>query len=241
LGDHGQSQPHGSPSEPVIEAVDSAKADLSPASASVHITLTGDKFFSSDAAFSKAEELRKLAEALEGHGIPKTALSLTGVTLDVSSGMFTKSSSVTYRVCIRVDDLDLLGNVLDIVSHANKAKLTRLDWKYDDHSSEERQLVRTAGERAAAKARMLAESVGAKLGALHSVREERIAESFGDGAFYGAMASAARSRGGGSVAEEFSGLELAPKRQVTARVAVSYLVESPTAEPAREAGALGSS
>lgn len=218
------------PTLAVIEAVDSAKADISPISASVHITLTGDKFFSGNAAFSKAEELRKLAEALEGRGIPKAALSLVGATVDVSSGVFTKSSSVTYRVRIVVEDLELIGSVLDIVSEAKKASLTRLEWNYDDYSEEERQLLRTAGQRAAAKARALAESVGQKLGALHSAREERIAETpqRGEVAHLGAAPPMMRARN--SVAEELGGLELAPKRQVMVRVAVAYLVEAPGLE-----------
>src|SRR3954468_21773106 len=102
------------PTLAVIEAVDSATADISPVSASLHVTLAGDKFFSGNAAFSKAEELRKLAEALESRGIPKAALSLSGASVDVSSGVFTKSSSVTYRVRISIEDLELLGGVLDI-------------------------------------------------------------------------------------------------------------------------------
>ena len=213
------------PTLAVIEAVDSATADISPISASVHVTLTGDKFFSGNAAFSKAEEVRKLAEALESRGIPKAALSLVGATVDVSSGVFTKSSSVTYRVRIVVEDLELLGSVLDTVSEAKKASLTRLEWNYDDHSEEERQLLRTAGERAAAKALALAESVGEKLGALHSAREERVAETpqRGEVASYGVAPAMMRARG--SVAEELGGLELAPKRQVMVRVAVAYLVE----------------
>jgi len=218
------------PALALIEAVDSAKADISPMSVSVHVTLTGDRFFSGNAAFSKAEELRKLADALESRGIPRLSLSLAGATVDVSSGVFTKSSSVTYRVRIQLEDLELLGSVLDVVSEAKKASLTRLDWNYDDHGTEERQLLRTAGERAAAKARVLAEAVGGKLGALHSVREERVAEAARvESTSYGMAPPAARARG--SIAEELGGLELAPKRQVTVRVAVSYLIDSPALEP----------
>jgi len=216
------------PALALIEAVDSAKADVSPTSAAIHVTLTDSKFFSGAAAFSKAEELRKLADALEKRGIPKTALSLSGAAVDVSSGVFTKSSSVTYRVRIELEDLDLLGSVLDVISEAKKASLTRLDWVYDDSGAEERQLLRTAGERAAAKARVLAESVGGKLGPLHSVREERLPERAQfEEKERGFAPMMARARASGSIAEELSGLELAPKRQVTVRVAVAYLVEQP--------------
>jgi uncharacterized protein YggE len=103
-----------------------------------------------------------------------------------------------------------------------------LDWNYDDGGQEERQLLWKAGERAAAKARVLAESVGGKLGPLYSVREERIAEKRHEEVPFGAVAAPARMRASGSIAEELGGLELAPKRQVTVRVAVSYLIEQAT-------------
>jgi uncharacterized protein YggE len=215
------------PTLAVIEAVDSAKADISPISAFVHLTLTGDKFFSGNAAFSKAEELRKLAEALESRGIPKAALSLVGASVDVSSGVFSKSSSVTYRVRITIEDLELLGSVLDIVSDAKKASLTRLEWNYDDHGEEERELLRIAGQRATAKARALAESIGEKLGPLHSAREERIAEKLREESYSAVRMAAPAMRERSSVADELGGLELAPKRQVMVRVAVAYLVAPP--------------
>ena len=41
-----------------------------------------------------------------------------------SSGMFTKSSSVTYRVRIEFEQLDLVGALLDAISETKKASLS---------------------------------------------------------------------------------------------------------------------
>lgn len=207
----------------LLEAQDSATGDISPSSAFVHITLPADKFFSGRAALTKAEELRRLAEALQGRGVPAKAIALVGASVDVASGVFTKSSSVTYRVRVLLEDLELLGAVLDAVSEAKKATLSHVEWTYDDSSPEQRELLRLAGERAVEKARVLAAAVGSRLGAIHSVREERSEHQREDPHYGGGGPYMARARVS-SVSEQLSGLELAPKKQVTLRVSVSYLL-----------------
>ncbi len=211
---------------PLLEARDSATGDVSPTSAFVHVVLTGNRFFSGRAAFAKAEELRQLATALEARGVPETALALEGASVDVTSGLFTKSSSVTYRVRITVEDLEKLGGVLDSIAEAKKASLTHLEWNYDDSADQELAILRKAGERAAAKARVLAEAVGARLGALHSVREEREGEPKSPvSGHFAAPQMAMRARLSESIEHELGGLDLAPKKKVTIRVVVAFRLE----------------
>lgn len=209
----------------LLEVHDSATGDVSPTSAFVHVLLVGDRFFSGRAALEKAEELRRLVAALATRGIDEGSIALEGVSVDVSSGVFTKSSSVTYRVRISLENLDLLPGVLDAVAEAKKATLTHVEWNYDDNAAEEHALLRKAGERARAKARVLAESVGTSLGALHSVREERISEARPERAAMLGAPGPMRARAG-SVAEELSGLELAPKKKVTIRVSIAFALSS---------------
>jgi uncharacterized protein YggE len=208
----------------VLEVHDLASGEVAPTSAFVHLVLTGDRLFSGRAAFEKAEELRRLATSLAGAGVPQTALALEGASLDVSSGVFTKSSSVTYRVRVLVEDLDKLGSVLDAVAEAKKASLTELTWNYDSNVEAEHALLRKAGERAAAKARVLAAAVGAQLGAIHSVREAR--EEHGTQRHEVLLGMGPARARAGSVAQEFAGLELAPKKKVTVRVTIAYAVSS---------------
>jgi len=211
---------------PLLEVHDSATGDVSPTSAFVHLVLSCDRFFSGSAAFEKAEDLRRLATALAARGIPQSALALEGVSVDVSSGVFTKSSSVTYRVRIVIENLELLSSVLDAVGETKKASLTHMEWNYDDNSLEEHALIRKAGARATAKARVLAESVGATLGPLRSIREERIEPTVRERGPAMLTAAPPMRRRSESVAEELGGLELAPKKRITIRVSAAYaLVE----------------
>lgn len=213
-----------------LEVHDSATGEVPPTSVDLHVVLTGERFFQGRAAFEKAEELRKLAEALAKIGVPSSALSLEGASIDVSTGLFSRSSSVTYRVRIRLEDLELLGGVLELVSEAKKATLSRLAWSYDGGSAEEGELLDIAGARAVAKAKRLASAVGARLGALRTVREDRQGEEpieppmpLGMGPM---RASSMQGPGGPpGVASELGGLELAPKRRLTVHVHLSYALD----------------
>jgi uncharacterized protein YggE len=207
---------------PLLEVHELASGDVSPTSAFVHLVLKCDRFFSGNAAFEKAEELRRLAGALSARGISQGALSLEGVSLDVSSGVFTKSSSVTYRVRILLEDVDLLTGVLEAVAETKKASLGNVEWNYDDDLREEHALIREAGARVTAKARALAESVGATLGPLRSIREERIDRAAARQEPVPLEQAFAMRRRAGSLAEELGGLELSPKKRLTIRVSVAY-------------------
>lgn len=213
------------PALALLEAQDFATGDVAPTSAFVHVTLASDRFFSGNAAFTQAEELRRLATALATRGVPETALALEGAAVDVASGVFSKSSSVTYRVRILVEDLERLPGVLDAVSEAKKASLTSVAWNYDDNTVAMHALLRKAGQRAAAKAKVLAEAVGATLGALHSVREVQGTEPSRSAQVAPPFAAPARARSE-SVADQLSGLELAPKKRLTLRVVVVFTLAS---------------
>lgn len=155
-------------------------------------------------------------------------MSLEGASIDVSTGLFSRSSSVTYRVRVRVVEVELLGAALEIVSQAKKPKLSHLEWSYDGGSDEEDALLRAAGARAVAKAKRLAAAVGVELGALRTAREERHDEHAPPPplAFAAEAQPAVRSAASlsPSVSREFSGLELAPKKRVTVHVYLSYAI-----------------
>jgi hypothetical protein len=216
---------HDTSPPPTLEVHDSSTGEVPPSSVDLHVVLRGDRFFSGRAAFEKAEELRKLAESMSKLGVPTSALSLEGASIDVSTGLFSKSSSVTYRVRVRLEDLELLGGVLEVVSESKKATLSDLAWSYDGGSEEEQALLQRAGARAVAKAKRLAAAVGAELGALRMVREERHDEHVvpAPGGFGPPTAMASRmSASMPSVSSELSGLELAPRKRVTVHVHLSY-------------------
>jgi hypothetical protein len=207
----------------LIHVSEQAFGDEKPRAALIHVTLTGDKLFSGSVAFEKAIELRRLVIALGERDIPDTAVSLSGATLDVSTGLFTRSSSVTYRVRIRLVDLDRLTDALDAIAECKQAKLSHLEWDYAASASDE--LMAECAARAMAKAKRLATALGVTLAGVHSVHEEQV----GDAQPYPHMFSAPEGMAGmalrrKTVAGELEGLDLAPTKKVGVRVKISYAI-----------------
>ncbi len=209
--------------DPFLHVHEQAWGDIKPRAALIHVTLTADKLFSGRAALEKATELRRLVIALREREIPEAAVSLTGAALDVSTGLFTRSSSVTYRVRIRVEDPELVAAALDAIAESKQARLTHIEWDYADAASED--LLTACASRAAAKAKRLAAALGVTLAGIHSVHEDDLGEvAPHSGMEYDAMLPTLARRRTASVATELAGVELAPTKKVGVRVRIAYAI-----------------
>ena len=216
------------PQLPLLHVSEDAWGEIAPSAADVHVTLTSDRFFSGAAALAKAEELRALVTAVTARAIPESAVSLEGVTLDVSSGVFSRSSSATYRVRIHLADTSKLPDVLDAVSGAKKAILSHVAWDYSGSKTPD-SLLTSCAERAAAKARALGAALGVTLTRLHRVEEEELgdaAQAMTAGGYGAPKGGMFRMRS--SIASELSGLDLTPTKKVGARVKLAYVVGAAT-------------
>jgi hypothetical protein len=195
-----------------------------PRAANIHVTLTGSKLFSGRAALTKSEELRRLADALRERRLPEDAIALEGAHLDVSTGLFSKSSSVTYRLRIHVADLELVPAVLETVADAKQAMLTHVTWDYSGGASEP--LLAKCATRAASKAKRLASALGVNLGEIHEVREEELGDQHVPYVVPSPMGGVMAARKS-SMTSDFAGLDLAPAKQITVRVRISYRLDPP--------------
>lgn len=210
---------------PVLHVCDQAWGSVRPRAATIHVTLTGSKLFSDRSALTKSEELRRLVDALRERGLPNDAVALEGASLDVSTGLFTRSSSVTYRVAVRIADLDRLPAALEVISESKQATLTHIQWDYAGGASDE--LIAQCVERAVAKAKHIATTLRVELGALHELHEEELGEHAHAHALGFAYPVASRGSGGMarmSMSNELAGLELAPAKQVGVRVRLAYRI-----------------
>jgi uncharacterized protein YggE len=126
------------------------------------VTVRGSSVVSGNEAMKKAREVSQLVEALTSFGLSPEAVQLLGVHIETSSGTLLKSSSATYRLRIRVDKLDQLAELLDIVASQKNAVLERIEWKYPEESARERGL-ESAMTKGKAKAEKVAAALGVKL------------------------------------------------------------------------------
>lgn len=214
---------------PLLHVCEQAWGEARARAAAVHVTLTASKLFSGRAALTKSEELRRLVTALSEHGLPEDAITLEGASLDVSTGLFSRSSSVTYRVRVQVANLELIAAVLETIADAKQATLTHITWDHTGNAAES--LLAECAVRAAEKAKRLATSLGVTLGSVHEVREEEHGNQPPlpePQSWYGMPAGMLRTRKAGSstMSQELAGLDLAPTKHVGVTVRIAYRVDA---------------
>src|SRR5215510_7487925 len=115
-----------------IKVSASQREEISANRADLFVTVKGSSLVSGDQAMKKAKEVSQLVEALTNFGLSPDAIHLQGVHIETSSGTLLKSSSATYRLRVRLEKLDQLADVLDIIGGQKNAALERIAWKYNE-------------------------------------------------------------------------------------------------------------
>lgn len=158
-----------------IKISTSHKEEISADRADLFVTVKGSSLVSGDQAMKKAKEVMQLVEALTAVGLSPEAIHLQGVHIETSSGALLKSSSATYRLKVKCENLDLFAELLDAVSSQKNATLERIAWKYNEEEARERGLM-TALEKANSKAEKIAQSLGVKLLGVYDLIENQFDE-----------------------------------------------------------------
>lgn len=130
--------------------------------ANLFVTVRGSSVVSGKEALKKAREVSQLVEALTSFGLGTDAVQLLGVHIETSSGTLLKSSSATYRLRVRCNDLDQLTQLIDIVASQKNAVLERIEWKYPEEEARDRGLD-SAITRVKARAQRVAAALGVQL------------------------------------------------------------------------------
>jgi len=130
--------------------------------ADLFVTVKGSSVVSGDQALKKAKEVSQLVDALVSFGLSPEAIHLQGVHIETSSGVLLKSSSATYRLKVKCEQLDQLAEMLDIIASQKNAAIERIGWKYPEDAARERGMETTL-TKAKSKADKVARSLGVKL------------------------------------------------------------------------------
>src|SRR5512134_2836126 len=130
--------------------------------ANLYVTVKGSSLVSGNEAMKKAKEVSQLVEALTRFGLSPDSIQLLGVHIETSSGTLLKSSSATYRLRVKVEKLDQLAELLDIIGSQKNTTLERIEWKYPEEEARERGL-ESAIAKGKAKAEKVAVAMGVKL------------------------------------------------------------------------------
>ena len=127
--------------------------------ANLYVTVKGSSLVSGNEAMKKAREVSQLVEALTNFGLSPDAIHLQGVRLESSSGTLLKSSSAVYHLKVKIEKVDQLAGLLDILAEQKNASLDRIEWKYPEEEARESGL-----DAAIAKGKSKAEKVAAAMG-----------------------------------------------------------------------------
>jgi uncharacterized protein YggE len=140
----------------------SHKEEIFATHADLHVTVKGASIVSGAEAMKKAREVNQLVEELNQAGVKEEAVTLQGVHIETASGTLLKSSSASYRLKIRCEDLGQFAGMLDVIASQKNASLDRVTWKYDEDEARERML-NLVIEKAKRKAEKVAASLGVEL------------------------------------------------------------------------------
>jgi uncharacterized protein YggE len=123
------------------------------------VTVKGSSIVSGNEALKKAREVSQLVEALTRFGLSPESIQVQGVHIETASGTLLKSSSAIYRLKVRIEKLEQLAGLLDILAEQKNTTLERIEWRYPEEAAREQGL-----ESAIAKGKAKAEKVSASLG-----------------------------------------------------------------------------
>lgn len=200
--------------------------DIAAERAVLFATVHGTSLVTGRAALRKAAEVKGLVEALAACGISENDIGLESVHAHVTSGLLGKSSSATYRLRIRCDQLNALPEVLGAITSAKNAELERLVWRYPESAEAQGQWLKLCIAQANIKAAAAAEALGVRLVGVHRLTEElledpdRGARQMGVAIPYAAAPQRARA----GVAPDM-GFDLTHHKRGGMRVSVEYRVD----------------
>jgi len=191
--------------------------------ANLFVTVKGSSVVGGDEAMKKAKEVSQLVEALTRFGLDNDAIQLLGVHIETASGALLKSSSASYRLRIKVEKLDQLAELLDIIASQKNTTLERIEWKYPEESARGHGL-ESAIAKGKAKAEKVAAAMGVKLLGVYDFMENTFDEERPPMPFQ-AMEMGMKSRAA-VVAEPNLNMDIQHSKTVQVNVDIWYRVSS---------------
>jgi uncharacterized protein YggE len=188
--------------------------------ADLFVTVKGSSVVSGNEAMKKAKEVSQLVDELIRFGISAENIHLQGVHVETSSGALLKSSSASYRLRVRCEQLGQIADLLDIITSQKNAALERIDWKYPEEEARERGL-ESALVKAKSKADKVAAALGVKLLGVYDFLENSFDEEMP--IMYQAQAMM-KSRAPAPVAEPSLGMDVQHGKTIHINVEVWYRV-----------------
>lgn len=204
-----------------IKITASQREEIQATHADLYVAVKGSSLVGGDEALKKAREVAQLVEALTGFGLPAEAIHLQSVYAEASGGSLLRSSSATYRLRIRCEKLAEFPDLLGIISAQKNATFERVDWKYPDEAVQETALEK-ALQKAGAKARKVAASLGVRLLGVYALNENTFDQEMPVAQL--TFAAQPKVRSAGIVPQADLGMDIQHSKTIEVRVELEYRV-----------------
>lgn len=208
-----------------LQVVVKHQYELEADRADLVFSVKGSSWFTGRAAFEKAKELSRFVGDLKAVGINDEQIELRNVRVEVSSGIFSRTSSAHYTILVRCRQLDRLDEILTAATSQKNASLDNVQWGYPDQSQEDLERLDELLGKATLKAQRMAKALGVKLCGVHSLVEK---SHDSEGGFdlnsqsnyeYATLAGSARMR-------VDTGMEVTHRKTMTCQITVHYKLAS---------------
>ncbi|MBX3729684.1 MAG: hypothetical protein KF858_10910 [Candidatus Sumerlaeia bacterium] len=179
----------------ILEAIhqEEVEADLLV----VHLELKGSTLVQGNAALKEVKELADLVKRAAYVGIKPDSFVVHNIQADTSTGLVGKTTVVTYTLRLLLDNVGLVPAAMRAISETKNAGITLTRWEYTQIEQVRNKFICVCLATIMERARLIAESVGARLGGIHRLTEnfeagddemmrympirERVVTSRGDG------------------------------------------------------------
>ena len=156
----------------LITVKETAERKVFASGAELTVCISGQAFFTGTEALKKAAEVNRCVEAMKDCGIEQGDISIQNVSIQVESGILTKSSSAAYHIAVRCKSLDCLGPVLAAIASQKNTRLVQLLWVFETLEKAKEELLQTAVEKAKVTAQSIAGLLGTECSAIHKLSYE---------------------------------------------------------------------
>jgi uncharacterized protein YggE len=153
-----------------IEGV--TECDVTPKYAVLEIVIEGESTVFGNEAFNKSKEVSHLISELDKIGYSKENIILDSISIQTGTGKILKSSSARFNLLLNEISMDLIPQMLGLVSSQKNIEITEMNYEFGSLETERKQLLKDGCIKAKEQAQDICNSLGVSLLGVYSMSQK---------------------------------------------------------------------
>jgi uncharacterized protein YggE len=210
----------------ILRVTTTETLDVEATRAKLHVRVEGETFAFGNAALQRSREIAELVSRLKTLGVADEDVSVKGVNAKMQQGTFMKGTRVSFSLVINIKTLEMLPDVLGVITTAKHAELERLEWVFEDEAAR-LELAAQAMKKALGKATIMANAVSHEISGIRAVSDSSTMPDAKGVAFGGDWVTEERQRAA-TMKRIDVGTEFKASREISATVTVDFVIVKTT-------------